>query len=99
MPEHVADLKCGNGHTVEVHWTEGDQAEHWQCPECLARFHTEELARAAAENDGATPDAMRAALRLAGARAHERSLVKFGNRKKGDRQLPDDLSARPLVGA
>lgn len=94
--EHVADLTCGNGHTVEVHWTEGQQADHWQCSECLPQLHLEETAKVAAENDGATPDQMRAALRVAGGRAHERSLVKFGNRKKGDRQLPHDLAARQL---
>jgi hypothetical protein len=88
--EHVADLKCPQGHTVEVHWTEGQQADHWQCPACLDQFHAEESAAAL---EGEVVD-VRSALRAAHAKAHRASLVKFGNRKRGDRELPHDLSAR-----
>jgi len=36
MAEQVKTLKCRNGHEVEVHYEDKQQAEHWQCPDCVA---------------------------------------------------------------
>lgn len=94
MVEHVAVLTCPAGHAVEVHWAEGEQGEHWQCPQCALEMHQAERLTAITENQH-QPDVLRSALREAAKTAHEGSLVGFGNRKKGDRQLPADLALRP----
>lgn len=75
--EHVEKLVCPEGHDVEVHWTDGQKAECWQCPTCLVTFHAEEIAKV--DPRGAPPEQLNDQIQAAGARAHERSLVPFGD--------------------
>jgi len=35
MAEHTEVLTCPRKHEVEVHYEEGQKADHWLCPECL----------------------------------------------------------------